>query len=319
MNNKIYNTISDPQQDSDIIKWYEVGSLNQRLLYTDKWAQEYYNWKDQFYDSDEILNINDFINFWKEHCFHKNKKTLAISIWCGNSWTEKEIITTLSKDNYDISYLWVDSSQKMLELSQENFKDIDINQYFMRSDFWSPFFLSEIEKYSKQYEDVIFIFFWWTFGNIKHTKIVNILNNLLNAWEKLWTDIYIRKGLTLQDDIVIHENYKKYLTNKKKTLFLTDRLSSDGVNIQKWELTLETKKITEINALIFTFSFIFHEKDDIKIRHDKVTFLPNTKIELLKIYRFDPEAFINFIIEYNFLLINKQIKWHRGQFLFEQK
>lgn len=314
---KIYNTISDPEYYKEISSWYENGSLNQWLLYTKSGCDSYYDGKDQFYDKKDAFVEEDFLDFWKKQCFEKQKKTLLISIWCWNSQIEKSILSSLW-DEYNIDYLWIDSSEDMLKLSIQNLKNIKNNVHFIRADFSSENLLKEINKISSEYEKRIFAFFWWTFWNIKHTKISNILSNLLSTWEQIWIDIYTRKWKNIEDDLKLHDIYKNYLTDKKEIDFLCDRLREDGIDIKNWELILESKNIHEIWAIIFTFIFKFKVRTEINIRFEQITFLPESRIELLKIYRFEPEGFIDFFSEYHFKLIDKQIKWYRGQFLFEK-
>ncbi|MCP4523707.1 MAG: hypothetical protein GY828_05850, partial [Candidatus Gracilibacteria bacterium] len=163
---KIYNTITDQFKDGEILTGYENGGLNQWLLYTNQSALVYYDGKDNFYDENATLITKDFINFGKKHCIEKGKKTVMVSIGCGNSGTEKECLLNLG-EGYDVSYIGVDTSEEMLKLTEKNFKDTGIQRQLIRADFSSDFFLKEINNYTKGYNNVIFVFFGGTFGNIK--------------------------------------------------------------------------------------------------------------------------------------------------------
>jgi hypothetical protein len=78
-------------------------------------------------------------------------------------------------------------------MSVENLKDIKNNTKFLRADFGSDEFKNEINNLCKNYDRKIFAFFGGTFGNIKYTKIINILYNILDKNDKIWIDIGIRK------------------------------------------------------------------------------------------------------------------------------
>ena len=317
---KIYNTISDMDSFYLTLEWYENGSINQWQLYTNNWWVGYYKMKNKFYSDSDIITFDDYLNFGEKKCFSKNKKTLLISLWCGNSEVEKRLLWKFTKENdYNITYLWIDSSDKMLKMSVENLKELNVDYSFIRADFTSQNLVQELKEIENDYDETIYAFFWQTFWNIKHTKIINILYNLLDKWEKIWLDAALRKENSLNDDLDLHTIYSEYINDTWFNRLLTDKLLDDGINKSNGDLLLETTKINDINALMFTFSFIFKKLSTIKIRNTKLTFLPDSKIELLKIHRFNPNNFIDFFNDFWFSLQDKQIKWYRGQFLFEKK
>jgi hypothetical protein len=77
----------------------------------------------------------------------------------------------------------------MISLSIENLKDVTREQMFLRADFGSEEFKNEINNLCRNFDQKVFAFFGGTFGNIKYTKIINILYNILNKDDKIWIDI----------------------------------------------------------------------------------------------------------------------------------
>jgi|GEM_PF-4417000 len=54
-------------------------------------------------------------------------------------------------------------------------------------------------------------------------------------------------------------------------------------------MVLTTHKEKALNALKFQFSFVLNKKTNIKIRSDKITILPQERIELQQIYTYDKD------------------------------
>ncbi len=313
----IYNTISDPMYQKQLIDSYENENMNQWLLYQWDWWNKYYDSKNSTYQWNDILSLKDFSNFINNLFVPKNK-TVFISLWCGNSETEKYILKHL-KQNKDVMYIGVDASDQMLELSIENLKDLNNEKVFLRADFWSDEFKHEIHSLSENFDERIFTFMWGTFWNIKYTRIINILNNILTKNDKIWIDIWIRKSINISEDLALFNIYKSYLVNSWKKDFLLNKIKNDGIDIEKWKLIIESQEFSDIKALQFSFFFKFHEKIEINVKNYKITFLPWYKLKLLQIYRFDPMKFIELFEWYHFKFIKNELKWYDGQFLFEKK
>lgn len=314
---QIYNTISDPMYLKQLINGYESEEIDQWLLYLWDWGwSTYYSSMSNTYGkSDEELNNSDFLDFSKKS-FKKDEKTVFISLWCWNSETEKYIMNNLGEE-YNIDYIWVDTSPEMINMSVENLKDIKNNTKFLRADFGSDEFKNEINNLCKNYDRKIFAFFGGTFGNIKYTKIINILYNILDKNDKIWIDIGIRKWTKIEDDLALFERYKTYLTDPQEKRFLLNKIINDGIKEEDGEIILESTEHPESKALQFSFYFKFNKKININIKNYNIVFLPGYSIKLIQIYRFGVDGFIKLLEGHNFNLLEKQTKWYDGQFLFE--
>ncbi len=314
---QIYNTISDPMYQRQLINWYENEEIDQWFLYLGEGGSAYYNSKNKTYSNNQILGNDDYLNFSKK-CFAPKEKTVFISLWCGNSETEKFIMSNLS-DEYKIDYIWVDTSSEMIQMSSDNLKELNNDKKFLRADFGSDEFKNEINNLCKNYDRKVFAFFGGTFWNIKYTKIINILYNILDENDKIWVDIWIRTGRKVEDDLKLFEIYKTYLSNKNdKKKFLLNKIINDWINPDDGEIILESTEHTESQALQFSFYFKFNKKVSIDIKNYNIVFLPEYKIKLLQIYRFWVDGFVNLLEGHNFKLIEKQTKWYHGQFIFER-
>lgn len=316
MENNIYNTISDPMYFKQLINSYENEEIEQWLLYLGKWWREYYDAKHKTYSSSEVFDNNDY-SLFAQNCLQKGKKVAFISLGCGNSATEKHILNDYP-DGYDVTYIWVDASDEMISMSVENLEWVKNEKIFLRADFGSEEFKNEINSLCKDFDHRVFAFFGGTFGNMKYTKIINILYNILNKDDKIWIDIWIRKWNKIEDDIKLFEIYKSYLTNPWKCDFLLSKIRQDGIDERDGEIVLRSEEQKESGAIKFSFYFKFNKKVNINIKNYDIWFLPWYSLKLLQIYRFWVEGFVDLLAGHNFELLEKQTKWYDWQFLFKK-
>ncbi|MCP4524275.1 MAG: hypothetical protein GY828_08735, partial [Candidatus Gracilibacteria bacterium] len=171
----------------------------------------------------------------------------------------------------------------------------------------------------EQYTKKAFAFLGCTFGNIKHTRIVDVLSHMLLAGERIWIEVPLRKDCTDRGNLELIETYKGYLLDEGKRNFLCQKMLEDGINIENGTLGLEVTPVESIGALLFTFIFTFNKKTEAMIGGKNIIFSPNRKIELLKIHRYTPEGLISYFEQQNFTLIDQEIKGFDGQFVFEKK
>ena len=316
-NNYIYKLDSD----SSILENLSNGILNreieQKFIYQWKWAKLYYEDKETnpMYVG-ESLESKDFIKMWNKNIKSTNEHIAFISLWCGNSQTEASILSQTDTKNVD--YYWIDSSVGMLDLTNENFKNLDVKYKLISSDFTSRQLRFELEQLTKKYDKRVFTFFSNTFGNIQHTKIIDILYNLLNKWDKIWLDVRLRKWLSVKDDLEIVKTVSKDVERPETITSYTRTLTELWVWKNDGELKMKSMKEPSINALKCEFLYEFHNKSTVSVKWDDMIILPGESIKLLRIYIYDAEGLINFFEEHGFKFLQKQIKWYRWQFLFEK-
>lgn len=314
---QIYHLDSDSSILDELWNCIRNRNIEQKFIYQGDWAKLYYLQKhsNKMYTSC-TLKQQDFLSFFENNIHINSEKLQLISLWCWNSENEKFLFEHIQNKN--LTYIWVDSSKDMLDLSIEKLKNLDLDKKFICADFSSRKFRHELKQLTKQSEDRLFVFFSNTFWNINHTNIIDILLNLLNIWEKIWLDVRVRKWTTLEDDLDISTILADDVNRKEVRYSFLKTLENEWVDTNKWELTLKTTKVELLNALKFEFSFNLKEKSIIDIKWDKIVILAWENIKLQQIYAYDRDGLINFFSEHWFKLLDKQIKWYRGQFLFEK-
>ncbi len=315
---EIYNLMSDWELNDQLADSLLNRDLEQKFLYLWEWADLYYENKDAdtIYIKNDI-NSKDLVKLWKKNEW-KHKKICFISLGCGNSSMEKDLFLEI-ESKYNLDYIWVDSSKDMLDMSIKNLSKItNIKQSFICADIFTNEFRRELDQFTKDYDKRIFVFFSNTFGNKNHTKIIDILYNLLHKWEEIWVDVRLRKWTSAKDDMVACEYYHNWLKTKEQINLYFHPLKNLWIPFENWKMVLTTHKEKALNALKFQFSFVLNKKTNIKIRSDKITILPQERIELQQIYTYDKDWLINFFKEHNFKLKENIIKDWRGVFIFEK-
>lgn len=310
---EIYNLMSDASLLDELSLWVRNRTIDQKFRYTWKGAKLYYNeindhpiYTNHDVDYKEIISNLDL---WKN--------TSVISLGCGNSLTEQWLF-----NNYIpkwTHYCWVDSSHDMLSLSIKNLENENIPTKLICADFWSNNFRLELNHLTSEYEKRVFIFLSNTFWNINHTNITDILSNLLKTWEKIWLDVRVRKWLSIKDDLEISEIVSSNSKRKETIQSHMKILKEIWINLEDGKRSVHTTKETYINALKFQYHFTLNTKKEVNIKWDKIILLPWEVLKLYKVYSYDPDSLEKFFNEHGFKLIDKQIKWYRGQFIFEKE
>ncbi len=317
----VYNIISDSDITSEVSKCLRNRVLDQKFLYDWNAAELYY----KFYEEDPLFTHenrhNDELDikwFWIKNCFKQWEKSCLISLWCWNSHIEKDLFENLDQERYSLDYIWVDLSKDMLKLSEKQLSHLNINKKLICADFSSEKFIDEIYRITKKYDKRIFTFFSNTFGNINHTNIIDLLYNILESGEQIWLDVRLRKWNTAKDDMEIFNIHK--LNNNKSTLekILWSVFVKNGISLENWYFSKVLKKEDSVNALKLEFYFNITKKVVTSLKW-QITLLPGERIRCQQIYYHNPEQLINFFKEHNFKLIDKEIKEHRWQFLFEKE
>lgn len=314
----IYSLISDSEIKSDLSDCFKNRALEQKFLYHGKWANLYYEYKDK---KDILMNGDkkdiDIVQFWIDNCFEKWWTVTLVSLGCGNSSVERNLYSKLPPE-YIIDYVWVDLSKEMLKLSEKNLKKIEAKKKFVCADFSSFEFKNEIDNLTKRNQKRIFTFFSNTFGNINHTNIIDTLYDILKSWEQIWLDVRLRKSNKLKDDMDIFNLVNVDQENQVLEDFLSNTFIWNDIPKENGAISKVMTKEEGINSLKVKFNFNFTKKTKINMKW-QITFLPWESVRCLQIYYYDAKSLISFFEEHNFKLINKEIQWLRGQFLFEKK
>jgi hypothetical protein len=316
--------LSDSELNEELIHHLKRRELDQKFLYLWWWADHFYGayyakkgTKQETVVHDKSKGFFDYVNRFEANLVKvvQWKKFALISLGCGNSCQEKSLLVSLVEQSQDFVYIWVDSSQSMLELSKENLKDIPwLKMEFICADITSSAFLRNIKDITSNYESNIFSFLGRTFSNPNQTSITDTLYNTLWPNDYIWVDVLSRDPWDSQMKMKLFDRYTAYLCDERMNNFQFTPLKKVWVPFENWKMTLETSNENSIGAMVFTFSFLFTKKTVLSFKWETIHFLPSEKINLLTIRNYDWEAFINFFENHNFELINHEKGKAHGSF-----
>jgi len=320
MSKEFYRLVSDSEILDEMADSFRNRILEQKFLYTEDGANAFYSEEKWWpiFKPEDVISTEDYIKILEKNVFKKWKKYAFVSLACGDSHKEKEILKSLLSKWFDISYYWVDFSERMLELSEETLKNINCNKKFILADIWSKKFKTEIDYLLKDYDERVFTFYGNTFWNINYTNIIDILGNLLKKWEKLLLEVVTRKDLSIEESLFIFNRNKAQLNNEDSKSFLLNKIRKIWIKDEDGKLIVTMKEDKLLDVLKVNFIFEILKKIKIDFRW-KMVFLPWEKIELYTIYYYYPETLISFFKEHDFKFLDASYARKWWQFLFEKE
>jgi len=315
----IISYVSELDLEREFIKDVRTRDMNQKFFYLDQSAAENY-YTTAHKDREHLVNKfsgTEYYNFLKKHIDAK-KNHVLISLGCGNSEPEKNLLEQMIRDKYSTNYTGVDISQSMLHLAEKELSNIDIPKKFVRADFSEDEFISEMELLTRQYDTRTVGLWGGTLGNVNQTNIADVLFNILKPGDLLWVEVVTRPDATLESDMKLFNQYTGYLNDADEIEFFFSPLKKVGVPLSSGKLNLKTTKEKTVGALLFTFYFTFTEKVILNVDDEIIHILPEEEIKLFDIRFYQPDVLINFFTEHGFTLVSRQKKHIWEQILFKK-
>ncbi len=306
---------SENESYDELIQHFKKRWLDQKFLYFWWWAEQYYGARPKNDPSQSLLSHSDlkkgfdYVERFEANLIDivRGKHFALISLGCGNSCQEKPLLIELTKQGLDFVYIGVDSSQSMLELTQENLKDITwLKIHLVCADIFSLHFVRNIRNITSHYEMNIFSFLGRTFGNLNQTSITDSLYNILRPDDYVRFDALSRDPNDTQMKIRLFDRYSSYLRNENKNDFYLTPLHKVGVPSDHWKMILETSNEPSTWAMVFGFYFLFTKKTVVNFRWEVIHFLPDERVNLIDIRNYDWQTLIDFFENHNFQLINHE-------------
>ncbi|AHB99184.1 class I SAM-dependent methyltransferase [Francisella noatunensis subsp. orientalis] len=261
--------------------------FNHSLFYIDKSVENYNTHrKNEHSDSD----LSDEINIIKKiFSDNKNQEYLFVSIGCRSGL---EDTTLLKSKNYDITYLGVDSSERMLEAAKSNLIDINIQKNFLLCDVLNSIYDLKI-FIEKNFAGKIklIVINGGTFGNFSWSDNEKIMM-LLNKDDYFY--IYIATQANFLD---IKNLRKRYLSAIKiseivfKPFYQTLNLKISDGNFNLEEYNDDSMSTT------FKYTFIFSKNINKYLMKDD-------EVEVLKIRVYQEHKLISKLKEKNIYFID---------------
>lgn len=294
--------------------------IDQPAFYLNEGANLYYNPKktsSKKFSYDYSTISKSLKNIFKE----KNESVAIVSLGCGNSFKEVQILNKLYEEGYNFSYLGVDSSMSMLSLADQRLNNLPYSSQLVCADFGSKNFRQEIEKLiGSSFDKKIFLLLGHTLGNINLGYVSDMLNNLTKTGDYLLIEIMGFPELTEEIKTSLFERYVSYLELENEIEFLLYPLRKKGLDCDKiGELQLEMLSVPSINSLIYQFLFTIKKDSQLKINQEVISFTEGESIELLDIYVYNTKELIQFFNKKGFEHVSTSRHESFSNILFRKK
>lgn len=306
----------------DITECLRNRKLNQKYAYIwDGWSTYYsYNTSFSWVKTWSASEIESWIDMLKNYINVKeiDKQMINfISIACGNSHKEKEIINGLWLES--INYIGVDHSENMIMLSGQNLQHELFESYLIRSDIVDIAFKRYLDTLVKRNDKRFFSFLGNTFWNIKTTNVADLLGSYLKRWDMLWMDATLVKSMWVQSSINIFNHYKeKTKNNETWRNYILWWLNYIKFPIEKWEIIIRIEEDFNIGSYRVIFSLKLLENMEFNLEW-AIIFSQWEQIQFFEVYFYEPTRLIEFMKVHHFRLLTSQIDEVRGRFLFEKE
>ncbi|MCA9486588.1 L-histidine N(alpha)-methyltransferase [Candidatus Woesearchaeota archaeon] len=297
MGSSIRTINSEVEIKQDLYRSFKLTrAFEQKAFYLGKGAQIYYDKLNIEGKSHikPVMKQEDLFIFFKENIACGKEPIAFVSLGCGNSKREKEVLKRVHDTGYEIIYFGVDSSMTMLQSAEQTLLDCPFEKVFICADFSLDSFKRELNKLLKAYNKRVFALFGNTLGNVPQNFIADTLRNILKKGDILWLEVLTVKDLDDETAAKQFECYLRYISDPDTKSFFTYPLQEIGINPEDGELIVEMKKEQIINSLLFIFSFKANKKIEFLVEDEIVTLLPESTIEMLDIMAYSKEELIKF-------------------------
>lgn len=343
----MHTIISDKTLQDEFIACLRKRSIDQKFFYIDEWADNYYNaciarkeneikeqkfveWTSGTLTRAETQNIvslypeaDFFTDFMIDRSYWKYK-TVLVGLGCWDSSKEKWILKKLTENGLEVPYFGVDTSNRMLDLSKDNLKEISQKKIFLKADIMSKDFKDELNELTINIEIRVLAFLGGTFCNPNQTEIAESIYNLMWENDLLWVDMKTRDEVTDENEEILINKYLWELDNDALFDKNFNVLKKIWISPDSWKLKLAVWDETHVWSKLFKYYFQFKKDVNVEYAGEKITFLEDEWIMLQHIRVYHKSKFLNFMEKMGFVLINqmdskKRLWISRSQFLFKKE
>lgn len=322
MNKNIYRLDWDLRTKDDIISWLRCRNLAQKFIYYWEWANNYLDYVNLTFLKWWNIGNNDFnINPWEKilNSLDINTEIKQIYIWVACWDSSREIAFLKNLHSKNIKYIWIDSSEEMIEASDANLKKENIDYSLIRADIFNPNLMRYLESLLESNHEKSFLFFWWTFWNFNTTNIADLIWSFMKNWERLYIDS-CTKDTSSESDFILHEHYLNKVKNEIWKKALLSWFTHVGFPVEKWDITIHTKRDDQIWLFWVEFYLALNKDVEFYLNKKCVIFSKWEEILFFQVIFYEIDKLVKFMKLHHFNFISKDLdNWVLWQFLFEKE
>ena len=304
----------------EFLKNLKERNLEQKFIYFGESAKLFYEGfrSEVKFASADIPTVVEVVDELRRY-MTLGKNSAVVSIGCGNSAMESQVLPILQSEGFKFTYFGIDSSAGMLDLTREVMESQEFSTELLLGDFSSSSFPEEVTELTSSFDNRVYLFFGNTIGNMTQTLAVDALYNILSPGEVVILESAVRQSLKKDDDLKIFRRVSAALTNERQMNFFFHTLSNMNIPYQAGKMVLETIMEESIGAFNARFSFEFSAPVIIHTKKEVIHFLPPERVKLVEVRYYHPETFIRFFEAHDFSLENVVQKNRRGLFTFRKE
>lgn len=302
--NKKHIYISDSDIDKELSTSLKNRSIDQKFIYVWDGAETFYSAFSQKNKHSQDFNAKVFKEIVS--LVKPNKKNVIISLWCWNGFQEEVLLSDLEESEYNFDYIWVDYSREMIDLADENLKDIKLDKTYVCADFAKNDFRGKINLLTEEYDSRFFVLLWYTFGNPSQTLISDSLYNIL------WEDDYLIMDCLTRDEnkdsttLALFERYSKFLNDENIANFRFTSLRRLWFLKEKWRFILKTHNEESLWSVVFSYYFECNNRVVITFMWEKYHVLPWEEIYVYSIRNYNLKRLEKFMEAHELNQIHKR-------------
>ncbi len=313
---------TDLQQEF-LANFRQNHSIDQKFFYLDEGIEVYDNKSRQYVRNGENTHTAVFHNsywpFFKKNFPKKDQHFAFISMGCGSAFREKSLLEEMKNAGYSFAYHGVDSSARALELARDELADLDIEKHFFCVDFGKNQFYEHINEFLKGFDTRIYAFFGGTIANLEPFYVADIMNNVMQPGDILWSDVAARdqEKPPSMEDHRLWLRYLEYTQNPREIDLMAIPLKSLNIPLEKGIFKIRLTPNKDIaNTVKIQFYFEIEKELQFTYRGLTLRLTPPQEINLYKVQVFDGESLRQFFDKHNLTLLDSDKAPGREQHFF---
>jgi hypothetical protein len=282
-----------------LMEFLSEGRVPHNLFYLLNGANAFYSYRNA--DLAEIAWHDEVAFFRRQVFWEKNQGLIFISLGCGNAGPERMLLHHLEVDGYDIHYVGVDSSARMLELAEDNLSDETFARHLVLADFGQPEFSDRLNDLVGVEAPRVYAMLGGTFGNFDQAYVADLLGQLIAEGDYLYLDV-VPLEETDEQNVRLKDRLARLPDNL--TRFFDHLLAALGLSLEHGTVTAAQRPDEVLQTLRQTFYFEVRDPMHISCLGEEAVLEPGQRIELLTIRAYDIPSLIAYMARHGFALVD---------------
>ena len=287
----------DTLETNYLSEFVSQGRVPQNLFYLLNGATAFYSYRNG--DLAQIAWEDEYRFFKDQDFWRKDRRIAFISLGCGNAGPEKMLLRQMQADGYELHYVGVDSSERMLELAAENLNEDAYRQSFVLADFSDPAFAGQLHRVVQDDHVRVYAMIGGTFGNFDQTHVADLLTDLVPPGDYLYLDV-VPTQPTEHQNAKLRMRLARLPDNLSE--FFDRLLGALGLSRELGEILREERSDGALKTMRFTFSFRAAERIKLSCLDAEMALEPGQIVELFTIRAYEPASLAAFMADREFEL-----------------